>query len=123
MTIYFLKLNFIEKFLRKKAPQVSEFYYSLEVSLLTKLDRNEFKILKIIFNLTLVFNPHVCLLGMLFYIKDFKTISKIGPVLDCQENLYNFQVLNGLKQQGLKLKDKIQGKFVFYKAVQETVGY
>jgi Protein of unknown function (DUF3435) len=67
------------------------------------LDRNEFKIPEIIFDPTLALSPHVCLLGMLFYIKGFKTISTTGPVLDCPESLYNLRVLNGLGQQELKL--------------------
>jgi hypothetical protein len=39
---------------------------------------------------------------VIFHIKDFKTISTIGPVL---ENLYNLQVLDGLGQQELISKD------------------
>jgi Protein of unknown function (DUF3435) len=71
----------------------------------------------------LVLSSHVCLLGMLFHIKGFKTISTTGPVLDCPENLYNLRVLNGLGQLELKLKDEIQDKFVFRQAARETTGY
>ncbi|KAA8641792.1 DUF3435 domain-containing protein [Aspergillus tanneri] len=66
----FLKSEFTKKFLRKKAP-------------------NEFKIPEITFDPTLVLSPHVCLLGMLFYIKGFKTLSTMGPVLDSPERLYS----------------------------------
>ncbi|THC95541.1 hypothetical protein EYZ11_004966 [Aspergillus tanneri] len=100
----FLKSEFTKKFLRKKAP-------------------NEFKIPEITFDPTLVLSPHVCLLGMLFYIKGFKTLSTMGPVLDSPERLYSLGVLDGKGQQELKLKDEIQNKFVFCQAVRETMGY
>jgi Protein of unknown function (DUF3435) len=90
---------------------------------LTRLDRNEFKIPEIIFDPTLVLSPHVCLLGMLFHIQGFKTISTTGPVLDCPENLYSLRVLNGLGQQELKLKDEIRDEFVFCQTVRETTGH
>ncbi|KAN0083091.1 Protein of unknown function (DUF3435) domain containing protein [Elaphomyces granulatus] len=59
----FLRPEFTKKFLSKKEP-------------------NEFKIPEIIFDPTLVLSPHVCLLGMLFHIKAFKTISTTGPGQD-----------------------------------------
>ena len=46
------------------------------------LDRNEFKIPEVIFDLTLVLSPHVCLLSMLFHIKGFEKISTTRPVLE-----------------------------------------
>ncbi|KAL5040779.1 hypothetical protein BDW71DRAFT_201896 [Aspergillus fruticulosus] len=61
---------------------------------------NEFKILEIIFNLSLVLSPHVCLLSMLFHIQVFKRLSKTGPVLDSLEKLYS-------------LWDELSDKFVF----------
>ena len=59
-------------------------------------NRNEFKIPEIIFDPTLVLSLYVCLLGMLFYIKGFKTMSLNSPVLDGPENLYRLRVLEGL---------------------------
>ncbi|KAL3429111.1 hypothetical protein BDV09DRAFT_200914 [Aspergillus tetrazonus] len=100
----FLKPEFTKKFLGKKAP-------------------NKFKIPKIIFDPTLVLSPHVCLLGMLFHIKGFKSISTTGPVLDSPEKLYSLGVLDGLGQQELKLKDELLDKYVFCQTVREATGF
>jgi hypothetical protein len=86
-------------------------------------NRNEFKIPEIIFDPTLVLSPHVCLLGMLFHLKGFKTRSLDGPVLDCPENLYRLRVLDGLGQQQLVLKEEIKDKFVFCQVARDTAGY
>ena len=59
------------------------------------MGRNEFKIPEIIFDPTLVLSPHVCLLGMLFHINGFKSITTTGPVLDSPERLYSLGVLDG----------------------------
>ncbi|KAH8432442.1 uncharacterized protein LDX57_010078 [Aspergillus melleus] len=100
----FLKPEFTKKFLGKKAP-------------------NEFKIPEIIFDSTLVLSPHVCLLGMLFYIKGFKSITATGPVLDSPEKLYSLEVLDGLGQQELKLKNELLDKYIFCPTVRETTGF
>ncbi|KAL4801337.1 hypothetical protein BDV18DRAFT_167573 [Aspergillus unguis] len=89
----FLKPEFTKKFLGKKAP-------------------NEFKIPEIIFDPTLVLSPHVCLLGMLFHINGFKSITTTGPVLDSPERLYS-----------LGLKDELLDKYVFCQTVREATGF
>ncbi|KMU75266.1 hypothetical protein CISG_10371 [Coccidioides immitis RMSCC 3703] len=90
----FLKPEFTKRFLGDKA-------------------LNKFKILEIIFNLTLVLSPHICLLTMLFHIGGFKSISTTGPVLDSAEKLYSIKVLDGKGQQPLLLKNELLDKFVF----------
>ncbi|KAJ5346269.1 hypothetical protein N7452_004273 [Penicillium brevicompactum] len=100
----YLTPEFTKRFLGKKAP-------------------NEFKIPEIIFDPTLALSPHVCLLGMLFHIKGFKTRSSTGPVLDCPENLYRLRVLEGLGQQQLILKGEILDKFVFCQVTRDVTGY
>ena len=76
---------------------------------LTELDKNEFKITGVIFDLPLVLSSHICLLtlSMLFHIKGCKKISTTGPVLDSLEKLYSLGILDGKGQQELKLKDEI----------------
>lgn len=87
------------------------------------MGRNEFKIPEIIFDPTLALSPHVCLLGMLFHIKGFKSITTTGPVLDSPEKLYSLGVLDGLGQQELKLKDELLDKYVFCQTIRETTGF
>lgn len=87
------------------------------------MGRNEFKIPEIIFDPTLVLSPHVCLLGMLFHINGFKSITTTGPVLDSPESLYSLGVLDGLGQQELKLKDDLLDKYVFCQTVREATGF
>ncbi|KAJ5475749.1 hypothetical protein N7475_001478 [Penicillium sp. IBT 31633x] len=58
--------------------------------------RNMFPIPEIIFDPTLVLSPHVFVLGMLFRIGAFKSLSKDGPVIDCPEKLYRLRILDGL---------------------------
>jgi hypothetical protein len=55
--------------------------------------RDLFLIPKIIFDLTLVLSPYTFLLGMLFYIRAFKS-----PSINCLENLYSLGVLKGLNK-------------------------
>ena len=81
------------------------------------LARNEFKILKIIYNPTLVLSPHVFLLGMLFKARAFKS-----PSIDCPERLYSLKVLKGLNEQLLPLQDNMNNEFIFYKAIREAQG-
>ena len=47
-----------------------------------------FLILEIIFDPMLVLSPHVFLLGILFRIGVFKSLSSDSPVLDCPKKLY-----------------------------------
>jgi hypothetical protein len=64
-----------------------------------------------------VLNPHVFLLGMLFKIQIFKF-----PGITSPEKLYNLDVLNGLNEQPLPLKETINNDFVFCQAVREAYG-
>ncbi|KAL4864645.1 hypothetical protein BDV12DRAFT_175830 [Aspergillus spectabilis] len=100
----YLKPDFIKRFLGKKAA-------------------NKFKIPEIIFDLTLVLSPHVCLLSMLFHIQGFKRISETRPVLDCPEKLYSLGILHGKGQQELKLKDEILDNFMFCQVERRPTGY
>ncbi|EDN05363.1 conserved hypothetical protein [Histoplasma mississippiense (nom. inval.)] len=100
----FLKLGFTKRFLGDKAS-------------------NEFKILEIIFDPTLVLSPHICLLIMLFHIGGFKSISTTGPVLDSAEKLYSVKVLDGKGQQPLLLKDELLDKFVFCQTEPTPTGF
>ncbi|KAJ5343508.1 uncharacterized protein N7506_003332 [Penicillium brevicompactum] len=85
-------------------------------------ESNTFPIPEIIFDPTLVLSPHVFLLGMLFRIGAFKSLSKDGPVMDCPEKLYRLRVLHGLGEQELKLKDEILDQNVFCQALREPGG-
>ena len=62
-------------------------------------------------------SPHIFLLGMLFHIKAFKAAGLDGP-----EKLYGLQVLKGLREQSLELRDEIQDKFVFCELVKTADG-
>ncbi|MAD87547.1 MAG: hypothetical protein CL912_31705 [Deltaproteobacteria bacterium] len=57
------------------------------------LIKNEFKILKIIYDLILVLNPYVFLFGMLFKARAFKS-----PSISYSERLYNLKVLKRLNK-------------------------
>ncbi|OAT08575.1 hypothetical protein BDBG_17071 [Blastomyces gilchristii SLH14081] len=81
-------------------------------SFLGEKESDTFPIPEIIFDPTLVLSPHVFLLGMLFRIGAFKSLSKDGPVADCPEKLYNLWVLDGLGEQELKLKDELLDQHV-----------
>ncbi|KAJ5904727.1 uncharacterized protein N7473_001643 [Penicillium subrubescens] len=81
-----------------------------------------FPIPEIIFDPTLVLSPHVFLLGILFRIGAFKSLSTDSPVLDCPEKLYRLRVLQGLGEQELKLKDEIMDQHVFCQALREADG-
>ncbi|KAJ9480689.1 hypothetical protein VN97_g12850 [Penicillium thymicola] len=91
-------------------------------SFLGEKESNTFPIPEIIFDPTLVLSPHVFLLGMLFRIGAFKSLSKDGPVMDCPEKLYRLRILDGLGEQELKLKDEILDQNVFCQAVREADG-
>ncbi|KAJ5267492.1 hypothetical protein N7478_010477 [Penicillium angulare] len=91
-------------------------------SFLGEKESNTFPIPEIIFDPTLVLSPHVFLLGMLFRIGAFKSLSKDGPVMNCPEKLYSLRVLSGLGQQELKLKDEILDRHVFCHALREPDG-
>jgi hypothetical protein len=81
--------------------------YFLAPFYLSFLIRNTFPILEIIFNPTLVLSPYIFLLGMLFRIGVFKSLSKNGPIIDYPEKLYRLRILDRLSKQELKLKDEI----------------
>ncbi|CAG8124329.1 unnamed protein product, partial [Penicillium nalgiovense] len=85
-------------------------------------ESNTFPIPEIIFDPTLVLSPHVFLLGILFRIGAFKSLSKDGPVMDSPEKLYRLRVLHGLGEQELKLKDEILGQNVFCQALRGPGG-
>lgn len=81
-----------------------------------------FPILEIIFNPTLVLSPYIFLLGILFRISVFKSLSRDGPMIDCPKKLYCLRVLYRLSKQELKLKDEILNQNVFYQALREPSG-
>ncbi|KAJ5283267.1 hypothetical protein N7505_001247 [Penicillium chrysogenum] len=85
-------------------------------------ESNTFPIPEIIFDPTLVLSPHVFLLGILFRIGAFKSLSEDGPVMDNPEKLYRLRVLHGLGEQELKLKDEILSQNVFCQALREPNG-
>ncbi|KAJ6103770.1 hypothetical protein N7486_003992 [Penicillium sp. IBT 16267x] len=91
-------------------------------SFLGEKESNTFPIPEIIFDPTLVLSPHVFLLGMLFRIDAFKSLSKDGPVMNNPKKLYSLRVLSGLGQQELKLKDEILDRHVFCHALREPDG-
>lgn len=76
-----------------------------------------FPIPEIIYDPTLVLSPHVFLLGMLFKIRAFQS-----PSIDSPERLYSLNVLDGLNEQGLPLKEELDEDFVFCQAVREAYG-
>lgn len=82
--------------------------------------RNTFPIPEIIFDPTLVLSPYIFLLGILFRISAFKSLSKDGPVMDCPEKLYRLRILDRLSEQELKLKNEILDQNVFCQAVREA---
>ncbi|KAH6667257.1 hypothetical protein B0J14DRAFT_603092, partial [Halenospora varia] len=79
-------------------------------------DANEFKIPEIIYDPTLVLSPHTFLLGMLFKVQAFKSPSIVSP-----EKLYSLNVLNGMNEQQLPLRDELSDDFIICQAV-ETAG-
>ncbi|KAF3407282.1 hypothetical protein DPV78_000135 [Talaromyces pinophilus] len=89
-----------------------------DISLLYLTDsylmKNKFKILEIIFDLILTLSPHIYLLSMLFYINSFKRIIKTSSILDNTKAFYSINIIDGLNQQDLKLKDEILDKYIFY---------
>ncbi|KAF4625152.1 hypothetical protein G7Y89_g13019 [Cudoniella acicularis] len=77
---------------------------------------NEFKIPEIIYDPTLVLSHHTFLLGMLFKVQTSKSPSIVSP-----EKLYSLNVLDGINEQQLPLKDALSDDFIFCQAV-ETAG-
>lgn len=61
-------------------------------------------------------SPHVFVLGMLF-----KIHSK-SPSVDSPEKLYSLNILEGLNEQVLPLREVIDDDFVFCQAVREVYG-
>ncbi len=59
--------------------------------------------------------PHVFLLGVLFKAQAFNS-----PSIDSPERLYSLDVLDGLNEQELPLKDELSDDFVFCQAVREA---
>lgn len=51
---------------------------------------------------------------MLFHIKAFES-----PNVDCPENLYSLNVLQGLNEQRLPLREDLADKYVFCEAIQQ----
>ena len=76
-----------------------------------------FLIPEIIYDPTLVLSPHVFLLGMLFKIQAFES-----PSIDSPERLYSLNVLDGLNEQALPLREELDDDFVFCPAVREAYG-
>ncbi|CZR67473.1 uncharacterized protein PAC_17372 [Phialocephala subalpina] len=83
----------------------------------TKQSSNEFKIPEIIYDPTLVLSPHTFLLGMLFKVQAFKSSSIISP-----EKLYSLNVLNGMNEQQLPLRDELSDDFIFCQTVDTACG-
>ena len=76
-----------------------------------------FPIPEIIFDPTLVLSPHVFLLGMLFKARAFE-----DPNIDSPDKLYSLNVLKGLGEQELPLRDGLDDEFVFCQAIREADG-
>jgi hypothetical protein len=64
-----------------------------------------------------VLSPHTFLLGMLFKVQAFKSPSIVSP-----EKLYSLNVLNGMNEQQLPLKDELSDDFIFCQAVETACG-
>ncbi|OJD10005.1 hypothetical protein ACJ73_09982, partial [Blastomyces percursus] len=77
-------------------------------------DANTFPLPEVIYDPTHILSPHVLLLGMLFHIKAFQS-----PNIDCPENLYSLNVLPGLNEQRLPLREGLADKYVFCEAIQQ----
>ncbi|KAJ5289227.1 hypothetical protein N7478_002257, partial [Penicillium angulare] len=52
-----------------------------------------------------------------------KAPSTTGPVIDYPKNLYHLQILDGLGQQQLLIKEELLDKFIFYQITQHTTGF
>jgi hypothetical protein len=64
-----------------------------------------------------VLSPHVFLLGMLFKARAFKS-----PSIDSPERVYSLDVLDGLNEQQLPLREALDEEFVFCQAVRGADG-
>jgi hypothetical protein len=58
-------------------------------------------------------SPHTFLLSMLFKVQAFKSPSIVSP-----KKLYSLNVLNGMNEQQLPLKDELSDDFIFCQAVE-----
>ncbi|KAJ5447699.1 hypothetical protein N7445_002520 [Penicillium cf. griseofulvum] len=63
---------------------------------LSEKELNTFPIPEIIFDPTLVLSPYIFLLGILFRISAFKSLSKDSPIIDYPKKLYRLRILDGL---------------------------
>jgi hypothetical protein len=73
---------------------------------------NQFKMLKIIFNLMFMLSSHIFLLRMLFKTQTFKFLS-----VNFLEKLYSLNILDSLNEQALSLYKIIIDDFIFCKTV------
>lgn len=80
--------------------------------------RNKFNIPEIIYDPTLILSPHTFLLGVLFKAQAFKSPSIVSP-----RQLYSLNVLDGLNEQSLPLKDDLGDNFVFCQVVPQAIGF
>ena len=62
-------------------------------------------------------SPYVFLLGMLFKARAFKS-----PSIESQERVYSLDVLDGLNEQRLPLREALDEAFIFCQAVCEADG-
>lgn len=76
------------------------------------ISSNEFKIPEIIYDPTLVLSPHTFLIGTFFRIQAFKSPRIVSP-----EKLYSLNVLDGMNEQQLLLKDELSNDCVFCETI------
>ncbi|EGE80241.2 hypothetical protein BDDG_03182 [Blastomyces dermatitidis ATCC 18188] len=81
---------------------------------LGKKASDTFPLPEIIYDPSLILSPHVFLLGMLFHFKAFK-----DPNITSPESLYRLDVLKGLNQQKLLLREDLRDKFLFCEAIRD----
>ncbi|KAH6680636.1 hypothetical protein B0J14DRAFT_614152 [Halenospora varia] len=113
----YLQLNLIRDPSGDRPRLFIEFTAEYTTGYLDSKDANTFPIPEIIYDPTLVLSPHVFLLGILFKAKAFKS-----PSIDCLEKLYSLNVLNGLNEQKLPLREELDDEFIFCRAIREADG-
>jgi hypothetical protein len=64
-----------------------------------------------------VLSPHTFLLGILFKVQAFKSPSIVSP-----KKLYSLNVLNGMNEQQLPLKNELSDHFLFCQTVETPSG-
>jgi hypothetical protein len=64
-----------------------------------------------------VLSPHTFLLGMLFNVQAFQSPSIVSP-----QKLYSLNVLDGMNEQQLPLKDELSDHFIFCQTLQTVCG-